>query len=144
MEAAAGMWEAIGLKPKLEEIEFSRWREQYRGLDTSCCVYPFRGPAAPIATRVNFYFSPERFFRAPATDTITKNTNIALRTTDWREAASRWKAIADELYFDVQTIPLFTLPVQAIIDPKVISEYVFLGPPGGAYNNLENIKRVRR
>ncbi|MCH8349727.1 MAG: hypothetical protein IIB29_05685 [Chloroflexi bacterium] len=143
MEAAAGMWEAIGLQPKLEEVEFSRWREKYRGLETQCCVYPFRGPAAPIATRVHFYFSPERFFRAAVTDTITENKNIALNTTDPKVASSRWKAVADELYFEVLTMPLFTLPVQAVIDPEVISEYIFLGPPGGSYNNLENIKGVR-
>ncbi len=117
MEAAAGFWEAIGLKPKLEEIEFSRWREHYRGLETQCCVYPFRGPAAPIATRVHFYFSPERFFRSPATDGITENKNKALRTQDPAEAARLWKAVADELYFEVHTIPFFTLPVLAIFDP---------------------------
>ena len=144
MEAAAGFWEAIGLKPKLEEIEFSRWREKYRGLETQCCVYPFRGPAAPIATRVHFYFSPERFFRAAVTDSITENKNKALNTTDPAEAAGLWKAVADELFFEVYTIPLFTLPVQAIIDPEIISEYVFLGPPGGSYNNFENIKGVRK
>ena len=144
MEAAAGMWEAIGLQPKLEEVEFSRWREKYRGLETQCCVYPFRGPAAPIATRVHFYFSPERFFRAAVTDTITENKNKALGTTDSALAAKLWKEVADELYFDVHTMPLFTLPVQAIIDPEIISEYVFLGPPGGSYNNFENIKGVRK
>ena len=144
MEAAAGMWEAIGLSPKLEEVEFSRWREKYRGLETQCCVYPFRGPAAPIATRVHFYFSPERFFRDAVTDTITANKNKALGTTDSAEAAKLWKAVADELYFEVHTMPLFTLPVQAIIDPEIIADYVFLGPPGGSYNNFENIKGVRK
>jgi hypothetical protein len=48
------------------------------------------------------------------------------------------------LYYGVHTMPLFTLPVQAIYDPEVIAEYIFLGPPGGSYNNLENIKGVRR
>jgi len=144
MEAAAGFWEAIGLKPKLEEIEFSRWREHYRGLETQCCVYPFRGPAAPIATRVHLYFSPERLFRSPATDTITENKNNALNTTDPAEAARLWKAVADELFFDVHTMPLFILPVQAVVDPEVISEYVFLGSPDGNYTNLEGIKGVRK
>jgi len=144
MEAADGMWEAIGLSPKLEEVEFSRWQEKYRGLETQCCVYPFRGPAAPIATRVHFYFSPERFFRDAVTDTITANKNKALGTTHSAEAAKLWKAAADELYFEVHTMPLFTLPVQAIIDPEIIADYVFLGPPGGSYNNFENIKGVRK
>ena len=74
----------------------------------------------------------------------TENKNKALNTTDPAEAATLWKAVADELYFEVYTMPLFTLPVQAIIDPEIISEYIFLGPPGGSYNNFENIKGVRK
>lgn len=107
-------------------------------------MYPFRGPAAPIATRVHLYFSPERLFRSPATDTITENKNNALNTTDPAEAARLWKAVADELFFDVHTMPLFILPVQAVVDPEVISEYVFLGSPDGNYTNLEGIKGVRK
>jgi len=144
MEAAAGYWEAIGLQPKLEEIEFSRWREAYRGLETQCCVYPFRGPAAPMATRVHFYYSAERFFRATVTDSIEEKKTRALGTTDKALANSLWQEVADELYYGVHTMPLFTLPVQAIYDPEVIAEYIFLGPPGGSYNNLENIKGVRK
>ena len=144
MEAASGMWEAVGLKPKLEEIEFSRMRELYRGLETQGMLYPFRGPAAPIDTRVHFYFSAERFFRAAATDTIQAWKNEALGSTDKVAGAELWQKVADELYFEVYTMPLFTLPVQAIIDPEVIAEYVFLGPPGGSYTNLENIKAVRK
>lgn len=97
------------MSPKLEEVNFSRQREKYRRLETQCCVYPFRGPATRIATRVHFYFSPERFFHDAVTDAITANKNKALGTTDSAEAAKLWKAVADELYFEVHTMPLFTL-----------------------------------
>ena len=97
-----------------------------------------------IATRVNSYFSAEHLFRAPATDTIQEKKNKALNTTDADLAVRLWWDIADELFYDVHTIPLFILPVQAVIDPEVISEYVFLGASDGWYSNLENIKAVRQ
>ncbi|MFQ6029678.1 MAG: ABC transporter substrate-binding protein [Dehalococcoidia bacterium] len=144
MEASAAMWEAIGLQPKLEEIEFQRMRELYRGAQTQGMIYPFRGPAAPIDTRVHFYFSAERFFRAPATDTIQATKDIALNSIDRDAANVLWQEVADELFDEVHTMPLFTLPVQAIVDPEVVSQYVWLGVPGGNYTALEYVKAVRK
>jgi peptide/nickel transport system substrate-binding protein len=144
MEAMAAMWEEIGLRPKLEDWEFSRWREKYRGLDTGCCIYPFRGPAAPMDTRVHFYFSPERFFRAYTSDTITEKKAVALASLDQDAANAIWQEVADEIYFDVGTIPGWVLPVNAVIDPAVVEHYAFLGPNGGNYISLEYTKAVRR
>ena len=78
------------------------------------------------------------------TDSIEEKKTKALGTTDKVLANSLWQEVADELYYGAHTMPLFTLPVQAIYDPEVIEEYIFLGPPGGSYNNLENIKGVRK
>ena len=77
MEAMAKFWTAVGLDPQLDPIEAATWRNHYRGLDTDCCVYPFRGPAAPVDTRVHFYFSGERFFRAYTSDDIQETKNKA-------------------------------------------------------------------
>ena len=144
VEAAAGMWEAIGLKARVEEIEFARMREMYRGMELQGLIMPFRGPNAPAHTRVHFYFSAERFFRAPATDTIQATKDRAYNTTSADEANALWQEVSDELFYNVHTIPMVTLPVQSVYDPEVIAEHVFLGPSGGATVNYENIKGVRK
>ena len=143
MEAMAKFWTEIGLEPQLDPIEFSIWRNNYRGLDTDCCVYGFRGPAAPIDTRVHFYFSAERFFRAYSTDDIQVNKNNALRALNEADATGHWQKVSDELYNEVGTIPGWTLPVSATIDPEVVAEYVFLGHNQGSYIYLEYVKGVR-
>ena len=143
MEAMAKFWTEIGLEPQLDPIEFSNWRNHYRGLDTDCCVYGFRGPAAPIDTRVHFYFSAERFFRAYSTDDIQVNKNNALRALNEADATVHWQKVSDELYNEVGTIPGWTLPVSATIDPEVVAEYVFLGHNQGSYVYLEYVKGVR-
>ena len=143
MRAMANYWTRIGLDPQLDPIEFSSWRNEYRGLNTDCCVYPFRGPAAPIDTRVHFYFSAERFFRAYTSDDVQENKNLALRTSNASEAAALWQKVADEIFYRVGTIPGWTLSASAVGDPEVVSEYSFLGPNNGSYIYLEYVKGVR-
>jgi peptide/nickel transport system substrate-binding protein len=144
LEAAAGMWEAIGLQPKLEEIEFSRWREKYRGADTNCCVYPWRSYAAPPHPQVFGGYSPERFMRFYVSDSITEARDKALNSTRFEDQIQYWQQISDEVFYEVATLPLFALPVQAVIDPEVVAEYAFLGPYGGQYTALEYVKGARR
>ena len=143
MEAMSGYWREIGLEPQTDAIEFSNWRNNYRGLDTDCCVYPFRGPAAPIDTRVHFYFSAERFFRAYTSDDIQENKNKALRALNEADATADWQKVSDELFYEVTTIPGWTLPVSATVNPDVVDDYVFLGPNNGNYVYFEYVKGVR-
>ena len=143
MEAMAKFWTEIGLDPSLDPIEFSNWRNEYRGLNTDCCVYPFRGPAAPIDTRVHFYFSAERFFRAHTSDDIQENKNKALRALNEADATADWQKVSDEIFYEAATIPGWTLPVSATVDPDVVAEYIFLGPNNGNYVYLEYVKGVR-
>lgn len=143
MEAMAKFWAEIGLDPELDPIEFSNWRNEYRSLNTDCCVYPFRGPAAPIDTRVHFYYSAERFFRAYTSDDIQENKNKALRALNEADATADWQKVSNEIFYEVGTIPGWTLPVSATVDPDVVAEYIFLGPNNGNYVYLEYVKGVR-
>jgi ABC-type transport system substrate-binding protein len=143
MEAIAGMWQEIGIEPDLQAWEPSRWREYYRGAKTNCCVYSHRSYAAPPATRIHFFFSPERFHWAYVTDSITQKRDRALNSLDVNEANGLWLEILDEVFYNHGGVPLFSLPVQAVIDPDVVAEYVFLGPLGGQYISLEYVKGVR-
>ena len=143
MEAMAKFWTAIGLDPQLDPIEAATWRNHYRGLDTDCCVYPFRGPAAPVDTRVHFYFSGERFFRAYTSDDIQETKNLALRALNEADALDNWQKVTDEIFYQSGTIPGWTLPVSATVNPDVVAEYIFLGPNNGNYVYLEYVKGVR-
>ena len=142
MAAMAGYWREIGITAELEEREFANWRYEISGLNTDCCIYPFRAPAAPIDTRVHFYFSAERFFRAYTSDTIQENKNKALRALNEADATADWQKVSDEVFYAVGTIPGWTLPATATIDPDVVAEYIFLGPNNGSYAYLEYVKGV--
>ena len=143
LEAMAGYWSEIGLDPELDPIEFSNWRNEYRGLNTECCIYPHRGPAAPIDTRVHFYYSAERFFRMYTSDDIQNWKEQALRALNEADATENWQKVSNEIYDQVGVIPGWTLPISATVDPNVVSEYVFLGPNNGTFIYLEYVKGVR-
>jgi len=145
IEAAAAMWEEIGLQTPLEETEYAAVRPLFINLQTQGIVYPMRSVSAPIDTRVPLFFSPERLFRAPATDSITAARDWALASVGFEGADRAWQEVADELYYQVYTMPLFMLPAMAVIDPNVVAEYEFLGPiAGGSLTSLEYVRAVRR
>ena len=54
----------------------------------------------------------------------------------YRQAGNR----AFDLHLDA---PLFWLPAEAIVDPKVVSDYVFPGSISGTWTHPENIKAAR-
>ena len=141
--AIAAMWENVGLETEIREMEFSAWRQEYRGATTNCCVYPFRGYAAPPHPTVHGSYSPERFMRFYVSDTVWENTYKALNSLTFEEQLVYWHAVSDELFYEVATIPLHTLSVQVVIDPEVVEEYIYLGPYGGQFTDLEHIKGVR-
>ena len=141
--AIAAMWEKIGLETEIREMEFSAWRQEYRGATTNCCVYPFRGYAEPPHPTIHFAYSPERFMRFYVSDTAWENTYKALNSLKFDEQLGHWHAVSDELFYEVASIPLHTLSVQVIIDPEVVEEYIYLGPYGGQFTDLEHIKGVR-
>ena len=141
--AIAAMWENIGLETEIREMEFSAWRQEYRGATTNCCVYPFRGYAEPPHPTVHFAYSPERFMRFYVSDTAWQNTFNALNSLNFEEQLGHWHAVSDELFYEVASIPLHTLSVQVVIDPEVVEEYIYLGPYGGQFTDLEHIKGVR-
>ena len=141
--AIAAMWENIGLETEIREMEFSAWRQEYRGATTNCCVYPFRGYAEPPHPTIHFAYSPERFMRFYVSDTVWQNTYNALNSLNFEEQLGHWHAVSDELFYEVASIPLHTLSVQVVIDPEVVEEYIYLGPYGGQFTDLEHIKGVR-
>jgi peptide/nickel transport system substrate-binding protein len=141
--AIAAMWEKIGLETEIREMEFSAWRQEYRGATTTCCVYPFRGYAEPPHPTIHFAYSPERFMRFYVSDTAWENTYQALNSLSFEEQLGHWHAVTDELFYNVVSIPLHTLSVQVVIDPEVVEEYAYLGPYGGQFTDLEHIRGVR-
>ena len=126
-QALALDWEAIGLKPKLVEVEFPRVREQYRTKAIHGAVWP--GRASPNAfnflriynkateSAVYAYEHPAIEARLAALDTVVEP---AARGRLLRE-------IGDHKFQEFAEMPLFWLYAEAGVHPKYVAEYIFPG-----------------
>ena len=139
-QALALDWEAIGLKPKLVEVEFPRVREQYRTKAIHGAVWP--GRASPNAfnflriynkateSAVYAYEHPAIEARLAALDTVVEP---AARGRLLRE-------IGDHKFQEFADMPLFWLYAEAGVHPTYVAEYIFPGSITGFFTHLEYVK----
>ena len=144
MEMMEQNWMDVGLKPSLVRTPYNVWRNNLSRSNTDCCVYPFTKTAAPIDTLASAYFGASGIVRAYTSSSVEGNINRAINATNAATAATHWQSVSDELFHQAATIPGWVLPAEAVVYPRVVSEYAFLGPNHGTYIYLEYAKGVTR
>ena len=143
-QAIALDWQAVGLKPKLVEVDFPRVREQYRTKTIhGAAVAWTQCPAGP---GLHSYFQQEQRWRWSILSSIPTLTNVSTRSARrWTPANGRGcckKSV---------TISSPNLPKcrcsgcsrEAVVNPKYIAEYVFPGVITGFFTHLEYVKLVQ-
>ncbi len=139
-QALALDWEAIGLKPKLVEIDFPRVREQYRTKSIHGAVWPLRG--SPHALNLLRIFNKAKDSVVYAYDHpyIEERLEALGKVVDKAERARLLREIGDHKFNEFADMPLFWLFAEAGVNPKYISEYTFPGSITGFFTHLEYIK----
>jgi peptide/nickel transport system substrate-binding protein len=139
-QAMALDWQAIGLKPKLVEIDFPRVRELYRTKAIHGALWGLRGsPNALSAVRIinkakdSVVYSYEHPF-------IEERLEALDKVVDRAERARLLREIGDHKFTEFADIPLFWLFAEAAVNPKYIAEYTFPGSITGFFTHLEYIK----
>jgi ABC-type transport system substrate-binding protein len=139
-QAMALDWQAIGLKPKIVEIDFPRVREQYRTKSIHGAVWPLRGsPNALNILRIfnkaegSVVYAYEHPFIEERLEALGKVVNPAERARLLREANGH-------KFDEFASIPMFWLHAEAGVNPKYIAEYTFPGSITGFFTHLEYVK----
>ncbi|MBM3227156.1 MAG: ABC transporter substrate-binding protein, partial [Candidatus Tectomicrobia bacterium] len=142
-QALALDWEAIGLKPKLVEIDFPRVREQYRTKSIHGAIWPLRG--SPNALNIFRIFNKAKNSVVYAYEHpyIEERLTALDRTVDKTDRARLLREIADHKFHEFADMPLFWLSAEAGVNPKYIAEYVFPGSITGFFTHLEYLQLVR-
>jgi ABC-type transport system substrate-binding protein len=131
----------IGLQVEIKSVEFSALRDLYRKKNVQGLTWPHRGTYRPPEENVNVYnysktggvvFVYEHPLIDQKFEALRKSLDVAERERLLRE-------IGDIKFEEYDVIPLLWLPVDAVIDPKVIGEYNF-GTITGVWTHLEYIK----
>jgi peptide/nickel transport system substrate-binding protein len=139
-QAMALDWQAVGLKPKLVEVDFPRVREHYRTKAIHGAVWGLRGRAlAADSIRIinrsqdGVIYAYEHPFIEERLQALGSMLEPGARTRLLRE-------IGDHKFNEFAEMPLFWLFAEAAVNPKVVAEYVFPGSIPGFYTHLEYIK----
>jgi hypothetical protein len=139
-QALALDWEAVGLKPKLVEIDFPRVREQYRTKAIHGAVWPLRRSDSFLNNMRIFNKAKDSVVYAYEHPFIEERLTALGQVVDRQERARLLREIADHKFTEFADIPLFWLYAEAGVNPKFIAEYIFPGSITGFFTHLEYIK----
>jgi len=139
-QALALDWQAIGLKPKLVEIDFPRVRELFRTKTIHGAVFPTRHGLNSLETirilnkaKDSVVYSYEHPF-------IEQRIAELGQVLAPAERARLLREIGDHKFTEFAEMPIFWLFAEAAVNPKYIAEYVFPGVITGYFTHLEYIK----
>src|SRR5262244_3452590 len=139
-QAMALDFQAVGLKPKLTEIDFPRVRERFRTKTIHGAVFPVRhGLRALDLIRLanKAKDSTAYFYEHPF---IEERLEALGKVMEPAERARLLREIGDHKFTEFADIPMFWLFAEATVNPKYVAEYVFPGVITGYFTHLEYIK----
>jgi len=76
----------------------------------------------------------------PETDDLYEN-QIRL-TLDPQKYDALWRQLGDMAFERHMNVPLFWIPAEASVDPRIVADYQFPGNISGTYTHPEYIKSV--
>jgi peptide/nickel transport system substrate-binding protein len=141
-QAIALDWQAIGLKPKLVEVDFPRVREQYRSKAIHGAIWPLRHALRALDAVRLFNKAKDSTVYAYEHPFIEARLETLGKTVDPAERSRLLREIGDHKFTEFAEIPMFWLFAEATVNPKYIAEYVFPGVITGYFTHLEYIKLV--
>ena len=139
-QAMALDFQAVGLKPKLVEVDFPKVRAMYRTKAIHGGLFSLRHGFRALDTNRLVYRSKDSIVAAYENVVIDHRLEELGRVVDSSERARLLREIGDIRFNEFSDIPLFWMFAEAVINPKVIAESVFPGVITGYYTHLEYIK----
>jgi len=139
-QALALDFQAVGLKPKLVEIDFPRVREMYRTKTIHGALFPLRHGLRTLDVHRLAYKSKDSIVYAYEHASIDQRLEELGKVVDPVVRARLLREIGDHRFNEFSDIPLFWFSAEAAVNPRFIAEYVFPGIITGFYTHLEYIK----
>ncbi len=146
-DAIASMWRAAGVKVNMiqsdtptqtAELRAFKWTN-HMYIDASATVQVFAWP-----NRNSDLFNFPRQQAASWFDADTNRINEQLMgELNEPKQAVIMRELGDMMYNRFGSVPLFFVPVEAVVNPQFVADYTFPGPLYGAWTHLEYIKAVR-
>src|SRR5262245_8615696 len=139
-QAIALDFQAIGLQPKLVEVDFPRVREQYRTKTIHGALWGGRNALRALEMARIFNKAKDSVVYSYEHPYIEERLEALGKVVDQAERARLLREIGDHGFAEVASMPLFFLYADAAVHPKYIAEYTFPGVITGFFTHLEYVK----
>ena len=139
-QAIALDFEAVGMKPSLEQWDFPKIRSGRRSRELGGIIYPSStaGDFSLYGIQTNYYSKGTvRSFEHPDLDAVFEKLQTHLDPPD---RAKILQEIGDICYDFVCSLPMFSLPPDIAANPKYIESYVYPGFINSYFTHLEYVE----
>jgi ABC-type transport system substrate-binding protein len=133
-------WQAIGLRPKLVNVDFPRVRELYRTKTIHGAVWPLRHSARALEVTRNIYKAKDSVVYAYEHPFIEERLEALGKVVDSGERTRLLREIGDHKFSEYAHMPLFWLYAEVAVNPKYVAAYVFPGVITGYFTHFEYVK----
>ena len=139
-EAVAQMWRAVGVNVKLEPIEPATFQSMYKAFKLPAHTW-LNGTGSDQWTGVTTYGSTQgsRSFGVELPE-ANKYLEQVGNTLDEKLQDEYWRKAGEVMFTQHKEIPMYWLPIEATVDPKVVADWVYPGSATGSWTHVENIK----
>ncbi len=140
-EAIAGYWRAIGVTPDQLTVDATQIRDRSLRLEYTNEVQ-VRSTSSHQLLGFRAYNTGVHGTRGSMVENyeVDELFNRVRVELDEAKQAELWRQLGDLAFPLHQDIPLFWLPTEAVVNPRVVGDYVFPGNISGTWTHLTGIK----
>ena len=144
-EAISLYLQAVGISTEIVQVEFNKLRDMYRGKEHQGNMFVFRASMVPTFDRfpLFFYSGKGGIVHAFIHPFMDERWDKFQKSVDPAERTKLLTEIGDFILDEYTIVPLFWIPIEATVNPKVVGEYLFPGPFFGNQTHWELVKAAK-
>lgn len=142
-EAVAGYWRAVGVDVQLLQIDPGEFSSAQRSLRWDNHVVIVGTSGAQFVTVAVYNSSVLGNYLGAQHPDLHALVNRVRTELDAQRRSELFRQAGNLIYDLHLDIPLFWLPAEAVVNPKMVADYVFPGSISGTWTHPEYLKAVR-
>ncbi len=148
VEAIAAMWRKAGVEVEMIQTDVPQQTAEMNAFRWTNHMYIDASATHQVSAWPNRTSDLQRHPQRGGTAYFDAETNKIVaaleRELDPAKQGALMKEVGELMFTRFGSVPLFFIPVEAVVNPQFVSEWTFPGPSFGTWSHLENIRAVRQ
>jgi peptide/nickel transport system substrate-binding protein len=139
-DAIGGYFRAIGVTPEMVSMDSGEIRNQARQFRFNN-HYEVRGTSASLMSgMIGYHWGSGPRGSGIEDPELDAAVNQITNTLNPKDQDGLWRKVATVTFEKHLAMPLYWLPAEIVVDPTIVSDYVFPGSISGTWTHMQNIK----